>query len=74
MFRCTKCNHIDQFELMFSPDYKGKGVISRETNPKGEIIITVDGYTFTPDLMFMNGHAVCSFCGEINKWEYCFEK
>ncbi|MFA6989465.1 MAG: hypothetical protein WC197_05290 [Candidatus Gastranaerophilaceae bacterium] len=68
MFRCTKCKNIDKFELMFSPDYKGKGVISKEINSKGEIIITVDGYTFIPDLMFMNGHAVCGFCGEINHW------
>ena len=41
-------------------------------NDKGHIIITVDGYTFTPDLQFMNGHAVCSYCGAINCWEYSF--
>ena len=34
----------------------------------------VDGYTFTPDLHFMNGHAVCNYCGSINCWEYSFDK
>lgn len=70
MFKCKNCKKIDRFELMFNPDYKGKGDIKRETNYKGEIIITVDGYTFTPDLLFMNGHAVCGYCGEINIWSY----
>ena len=57
---------------MFNPDYKGKREISRRLNEKNEIVITVDGYEFIPDLEFMNGHAVCRYCGEINIWEYHF--
>ena len=30
----------------------------------------VDGYTFIPDLMFMNQFAVCRYCGQIYMWEY----
>ena len=74
MFRCKKCKRKDRFELMFSPDYQGKCVMEKTVNSKGHIIITVDGYTFTPDLNFMNGHAVCSYCGSINCWEYSFDK
>jgi len=74
MFKCTKCKKIDRFELMFSPDYQGKRIMEKTVNPKGHIVITVDGYTFTPDLSFMNGHAVCNYCGSINCWEYSFEK
>lgn len=59
---------------MFSPDYKGNRKINRSVNEKNQIVINVDGYTFVPDLQFMNAHAVCSFCGEINAWEYFFEK
>ena len=72
MFKCKKCKKVDRFELMFSPDYKGKRQMEKNINDKGHIIITVDGYTFTPDLQFMNGHAVCSYCGSINCWEYSF--
>ena len=36
----------------------------------GNIIITVDGYTFKPDLSFMNDHAVCKYCGLIYTWDY----
>ena len=74
MFKCTKCKRKDRFELMFSPDYQGKCVMEKHYNEKGHIIITVDGYTFTPDLTFMNGHAVCSYCGSINCWEYSFDE
>ena len=69
MFVCKKCKNIDKFELMFRPDYKGKKEISQKINNNGEIVITVDGYTFVPDIEFMNGHAVCRYCGEINTWE-----
>ncbi len=55
---------------MISPAYRGKGEYSQRFNDKGEIIITVDGYEFIPDLAFMNSHAVCKYCGEIKFWEY----
>jgi len=70
MFRCDNCKSIDKFELMISPGYKGKGEFSQSYNQNGEIIITVDNYTFKPDLAFMNAHAVCKYCGEINMWRY----
>ena len=74
MFKCNKCKRKDRFELMFSPEYKGKCVMEKTVNNKGHIIITVDGYTFIPDLEFMNAHAVCNYCGSINCWEYSFDK
>lgn len=70
MFRCKKCNSIDKFELMFSPDYQGDKVFAKKHNKKGDIEITVDGYTFIPDLSFMNSHAVCRYCGSIYIWDY----
>ena len=70
MFKCTKCKRVDRFELMFSPDYQGKCDMQKKLNEKGNIVITVDGYTFIPDLNFMNGHAVCGYCGSINCWDY----
>ena len=70
MFRCRKCKKVDQIGLMISPAYQGKGEYSQRFNDKGEIIITVDGYEFIPDLAFMNSHAVCKYCGEIKFWEY----
>lgn len=70
MFKCDNCNSIDNFELMISPSYRGEGNFTRTTNTKGEIVIKIDGYTFIPDLAFMNAHAVCKFCGEINIWRY----
>lgn len=70
MFRCDNCKSIDKFELMISPDYQGKGEFVQSYNKNGEIIITVDNYTFKPDLAFMNAHAVCKYCGEINMWRY----
>ena len=39
-------------------------------NDRKEIEITVDGYTFIPDLRFMNEHAVCRYCGQIYMWDY----
>ena len=68
MFKCTNCNAIDKFELMFAPDYKGERIFVQKYNENNEIEITVDGYTFKPDLMFMNQHAVCKFCGQIYSW------
>ena len=73
MFRCIKCKSIDNFGLMFSPDYKGKRNYSQTINEKEEIVINVDGYEFIPDLNFMNSHAVCKYCGEIKIWEYYFK-
>lgn len=72
MFRCDNCKSIDKFELMINPEYKGSGKFLKSKNSKGEITITVDNYTFIPDLAFMNTHAVCRYCGEINMWRYYF--
>ena len=74
MFRCIKCKSVDNFGLMFSPEYKGKRNYSQTLNEKDEIVINVDDYEFIPDLGFMNGHAVCKYCGEIKIWEYYFPK
>lgn len=70
MFRCKSCGKTDKFELMFSPDYKGSRTFTTSYTKAGEIEITVDGYKFIPDLAFMNGHAVCKYCGSIYKWDY----
>ena len=70
MFRCKNCKSIDKFELMFSPDYKGDKSFGQKCNKNKEIEITVDGYTFVPDLAFMNDHAVCRYCGQIYIWDY----
>ncbi len=70
MFKCKKCNSIDKFELMFSPKYKGSKTFSVEYTKNNDIKINVDGYTFIPDLTFMNSHAVCKYCGNINCWDY----
>lgn len=69
MFKCRNCNSVDKFELMFAANYEGAREFSKIYNEKGEIEITVDGYTFKPDLMFMNQHAVCAYCGQIYIWE-----
>lgn len=55
---------------MFSPDYKGDKSFAQKVNKNREIEITVDGYTFVPDLSFMNDHAVCRYCGQIYIWDY----
>lgn len=73
MFKCKACDQVDQFSLLLSPDYTGDGVFSQKYNEHGEIIITIDGFEFIPDLSFMNHHAVCKFCGEINCFDYYFE-
>lgn len=73
MFRCTKCNQLDNFSLMLSKNYTGPGKFSQKQNEHGEIIINIDGFEFIPDLAFMNTHAVCKYCGEINCFEYYFE-
>lgn len=70
MFICKNCKSIDKFELMFSPDYRGDKVFLQEYNEDGDIVITVDGYKYIPDLQFMNGHAVCKYCGQIYMWDY----
>lgn len=70
MFICKNCKSIDKFELMFSPDYRGDKVFLQEYNKDGDIVITVDGYKFVPDLQFMNDHAVCKYCGQIYMWDY----
>lgn len=70
MFTCTKCKKTDNFELMFSPNYKGSKKIEHRLDKKGRITFTADGHTFTPDLNFMNNYAVCSYCGSIYCWDY----
>ena len=70
MFICKNCKSIDKFELMFSPEYTGNKDFSQCYNEKGEIEISVDGYTFVPDLQFMNEHAVCRYCGQIYICDY----
>ena len=70
MFVCKNCKSVDKFELMFAPDYKGAKNYKQAYNSKKEIVITVDGYTFIPDLNFMNNHAVCRYCGQIYTWDY----
>ena len=69
MFKCRNCNSVDKFELMFAPNYQGARNFLKTYNTNGEIEITVDDYTFKPDLDFMNQHAVCAFCGQIYMWE-----
>ena len=70
MFICKNCKSRDKFELMFAPDYKGARHFEQRYNDKNEIEITVDGYTFVPDLRFMNEHAGCRYCGQIYMWDY----
>ena len=55
---------------MFAPNYKGDRHFDQRYNENKEIEITVDGYTFIPDLQFMNQHAVCRYCGQIYTWDY----
>jgi hypothetical protein len=74
MFICKNCKKIDRFELMFSSDYEGSRDFGLRYNKDDEIEITVDGYTFVPDLAFMNDHAVCKYCGHIYIWDYTKEK
>lgn len=70
MFKCKNCKSVDKYELIFSPNYKGKKDFSQKTDKNGELIFTVDGYTFKPDLAFMNNFAVCRYCGTIYSWDY----
>ena len=70
MFKCKKCHSLDKFELMFNPEYKGSKIYSVEYMKNKDIKITVDGYVFIPDKIFMNSHAVCRYCGGINCWDY----
>lgn len=73
MFICKCCKSSDKFELMFSPDYQGLRHFEQCYNAKNELEITVDGYTFIPDLQFMNEHAVCRYCGQIYMWDYDYK-
>ncbi len=70
MFKCKKCKSSDKFELMFNPEYKGPCIFEYQYTINKDIKITVDGYTFIPDIRFMNKHAVCKYCGSINSWDY----
>ena len=70
MFKCKKCNSTDKFELMFSPSYTGSKTFDVKYTKNNDIQISVDGYTFIPDRAFMNSHAVCKHCGNINCWDY----
>ena len=70
MFKCKKCNSIDKFELMFRPDYSGSKTFDVKYTKHNDIQISVDGYTFIPDRVFMNSFAVCKHCGNINCWDY----
>ena len=70
MFICKNCKSKDKFELMFSPEYQGLKVFEQSYNKKNELQISIDGYTFIPDLQFMNEHAVCRYCGQIYMWDY----
>lgn len=74
MFICKNCKSKDKFELMFSPDYKGSRIFEQSYNKKNELQISVDGYTFIPDLRFMNEHAVCRYCGQIYMWDYDYKE
>ena len=74
MFICRNCKSVDNFELMFSPDYAGSHKFEKKYNSRGELEITVDGYIFVPDLQFMNDHAVCKYCGQIYIWDYKMDK
>jgi hypothetical protein len=53
---------------MMKKNYHGEGKIEKTYDRKKRLKITVDGYTFIPDLDFMNNHAVCAYCGEIYGW------
>ena len=70
MFICKNCKSVDKSELMFSPEYKGNKSFELKYNDDNEIEITVDGYTFVPDLSFMNQFSVCKYCGQIYMWDY----
>ena len=74
MFIFKNCKSIDKFEFIFSPDYQGNRKFEKKYLANGDIEITVDGYTFIPDLMFMNAHAVCRYCGQIYIWDYSGQK
>ena len=70
MFICKNCKSVDKFELMFDERYRGNKEYSYHYDKKGDMIIDVNGYTFKPDLPFMNNHAVCKYCGQIYIWDY----
>ena len=51
-------------------NYKGAKEFNVQYTKNKDIQITVDGYTFIPDIRFMNTHAVCRYCGNIGCWDY----
>lgn len=55
---------------MVNPKYQG--AIDITVNEYGDVEITVNGKTFTADLMFMNQFALCKGCGEKRQWEYSY--
>jgi hypothetical protein len=55
---------------MFSKDYEGARNYSQKYVIGKRLEISVDGYSFTPSVEFMNEHAVCKFCGQTYIWEY----
>ena len=70
MFKCKNCKSIDKYELIFDPNYEGSRKFSQKIDKTNELVFTVDGYTFKPDLSFMNSFAVCRYCGTIYSWDY----
>lgn len=74
MYRCKICKNIDKFELMFAKDYQGEKEYFQCYDENNILKITVKDYSFTPDLDFMNTHAVCKHCGQIYIWEKEGEK
>ena len=70
MFVCRKCKKIDNFDLMLNRKYDGVGKVDKNIDSNGKLTITVDGYSFVPDLDFMNNYAVCGYCGGIYCWDY----
>lgn len=70
MYKCRNCNRVDKFELMFAPEYTGSRNFSQKYNKRNKLEISIDGYTFTPTLEFMNKHATCKYCGQNYIWTY----
>lgn len=70
MFICKNCKNKDKFELMPSSAYNGKNILQKNYDDKNALEITIDEYSFIPDLQFMNQHAVCRYCGQTYIWEY----
>ena len=41
MFKCKKCNSIDNFGLVFNPNYSGKGEFFQTVNEHDEIVFNI---------------------------------